>query len=143
MATRAYSADAVRDDGYDDVRGMGWIAFAGVLLGLAGIWNLIDGILAISRSKVYGVNTTYVFTDLRSWGWIVLVLGTLQLLAAFAIFTGSEWARWFGVAVAGLNAIGQLGFVSVYPFWGLMIFAADVLIIYGLVVYGGKKLREA
>ena len=42
MATRAYGADAVRDDGYDDVRGMGWIAFAGVLLGLAGIWNLID-----------------------------------------------------------------------------------------------------
>jgi len=144
MATRAYGADAVPvDDGYDDVRGMGWIAFARVLLGLAGIWNLIDGILAISRSKVYGVNTTYVFTDLRSWGWIVLVLGTLQLLAAFAIFTGSEWARWFGVAVAGLNAIGQLGFVSVYPFWGLMIFAADVLVIYGLVVYGGKKLREA
>ena len=143
MATRAYGADAVRDDGYDDVRGMGWIAFAGVLLGLAGIWNLIDGILAISRSKVYGVNTTYVFTDLRSWGWIVLVLGTLQLLAAFAIFAGSEWARWFGVAVAGLNALGQLGFVSVYPFWGLMIFAADVLVIYGLVVYGGKQLKEA
>jgi hypothetical protein len=144
MATRAYGADTgVRTDDYEDVQGMGWIAFAGILLGLAGIWNLIDGILAISRSKVYGVNTTYVFSDLRTWGWIVLALGTLQLLAAFAIFTGSEFARWFGITAAGINAIGQLGFVPVYPFWALMMFAADILVIYALAVYGGKKLREA
>jgi hypothetical protein len=144
MATRAYDMDgAAGADEYDDVRGMGWIAFAGIMLGLAGTWNFIDGILAISKSKVYGVNTTYVFSDLRTWGWIILVLGCLQLLATFAIFAGSEFARWFGIVVAGLNAIAQLGFVPVYPFWALMMFTADILIIYGLAVYGGKKLREA
>jgi hypothetical protein len=143
MATRAYDMDAAGADEYDDVRGMGWIAFAGIMLGLAGTWSIIDGILAISRSKVYGVNHTYVWTDLRTWGWIMLVLGCLLLLATFAIFAGSEFARWFGMIVAGLNAIGQLGFVSVYPFWALMLFTVDILVIYALAVYGGKKLREA
>ena len=143
MATRAYDMDGAGADEYDDVRGMGWIAFAGIMLGLAGTWNIIDGILGISRSKVYGVNHTYVWADLRTWGWIMLVLGCLQILAAFAIFAGSELARWFGMIAAGLNAIAQLGFISVYPFWALMMFTVDILVIYALAVYGGKKLREA
>src|SRR3954452_2736154 len=117
---------------YGDVRGVGWLTFAAVMLGLAGTWNVFDGILALANSKVYGVNKTYVFSDLRTWGWIVLLLGCLQLLAAFMIFAGSEFARWFGIGAAGLNAIGQLGFMPVYPFWALTMFAADVLIIYGL-----------
>jgi hypothetical protein len=127
---------------YGDVRGVGWLTFAAVMLGLAGTWNVFDGILALANSKVYGVNRTYVFSDLRTWGWIVLLLGCLQLLAAFLIFAGSEFARWFGIAVAGVNAIAQLAFVPVYPVWAMSMFAADVLVIYGLTVYGGHKLRD-
>jgi hypothetical protein len=127
---------------YEGFQGMGWITFAGVMLALAGMWNLFDGILALANSKFYGVNKTYVFSDLRTWGWIVLFLGVLELIAAFAIFTGSEFARWFGVAAAGVNSIGQLAFVPVYPLWGLMMFSVDVFVIYGLTVYGGKKLKE-
>jgi predicted membrane metal-binding protein len=119
------------------------VVFAAVMLGLAGTWNVIDGILALANSKVYGVNSVYVFSDLRTWGWIVLLLGALQLFASFAVFTGSEFARWFGIVAAGLNAIAQLAFVPVYPFWALMMFSADILVIYGLAVYAGKKLRTA
>jgi hypothetical protein len=113
------------------------------LLGLAGIWNVVDGILAISKSHVYTANASYVFSDLKTWGWIVLILGILEGLAALAILSGSEWARWFGIGVAGINAIGQLSFVPVYPFWGLMMFAVDILIIYALAVYGGRRLQGA
>ena len=144
MATRTSTYDiaaATQADEQDDVRGMGWLTFAAIMLGLAGLWNVFDGILALANSKVYGINTVYVFSDLRTWGWIVLLLGSVQMLAAFGIFTGSELARWFGIVVAGVNAIAQLAFVPVYPFWGLMIFAADIIVIYGLAVYGGKKLR--
>jgi hypothetical protein len=145
MATRTYGLDtaSTETDEYGDVRGAGWMVFAAVMLGLAGTWNVIDGILALANSKVYGVNTVYVFSDLRTWGWIVLLLGALQLVAAFAVFTGSEFARWFGIVAAGLNAIAQLAFVPVYPFWALMMFSADILVIYGLAVYAGKKLRTA
>jgi hypothetical protein len=123
--------------------GLGWVTFAAILLGVAGFWNAIDGILAISSSHVYTANSVYVFSDLNTWGWIVLILGITEVLAALALAGGSEFARWFGISVAGINAIGQLMFVPVYPWWGIAMFAVDVLIIYGLAVYGGHRLREA
>jgi hypothetical protein len=128
---------------YSETKGVGWVTFAVVLLGLAGVWNVVDGILAISKSHVYTANASYVFSDLNTWGWIVLILGILEGLAALAILSGSEWARWFGIGVASINAIGQLSFVPVYPFWGLMMFGVDILIIYALAMYGGRRLQGA
>jgi hypothetical protein len=128
--------------GYKDTRpGAGLVGFAAVILGLAGIWHLIEGILAIADSRVYVAETTFVFSDLNSWGWIVTGLGVLQLIAAFTVLGGSEFGRWFGIAAASLSAIGQLFFMSAYPFWGLVMFAVDLIIIYALAVYGGKQLR--
>jgi hypothetical protein len=121
--------------------GAGWVAFAGFMLGLAGTWNVIDGILAISESRVFVGEQAFVFSDLNTWGWIILALGTLQLIAAFTIAAGSEFARWFGIGVAGANAIGQLFFLPAFPLWAMSMFAIDILIIYALAVYGGSRLR--
>jgi hypothetical protein len=123
--------------------GFGWVTFATVMLGFAGIWNLTAGILAISSSRVYTAQATFVFSDLRTWGWIVLGLAILQLIAAGSLLTGSAVARWFGITVAAVNAIGQLLYVSAYPWWAISMFTVDVLIIYGLAVYGGARLRNA
>jgi hypothetical protein len=128
---------------YDAAEGVGWVVFASVLLFIAGIWNFIDGILAISSSHVYTANAHYVFSDLKTWGWIVMLLGISQLAAGSAVVSGSELARWFAIAVAGVNAIGQLAFLPAYPFWALSMFTVDLLIIYGLAVYGGSRLRQA
>ena len=89
MAT-AYDAQAGAD-GYD-VAGGGWITFAALMLGLAGTFNVIDGIVALSKSSFFTTNATYVFSDLRTWGWIVLILGVLQLVAAFT-FGGAASSR--------------------------------------------------
>jgi hypothetical protein len=141
MASQGYT----RGDpsGYEGVRGGGWILFAASLLGLAGAWNTIQGILAIADSRVYVGEHTFVFSDLKTWGWIVLILGVLQLVAAFGVVGGSEAATWFGIGVAGLNAIGQLMFLPAYPLWAITMFALDILIIYALAVYGGSRLKEA
>jgi len=123
--------------------GAGWVLFASVMLFIAGTWNFIDGILAIGTSNVYVGGAHFVFSDLKTWGWIVMLLGITQLLAGAAVVTGSEFARWFGITVAGVNSIGQLMFLPAYPFWALAMFTVDMLIIYALAVYGGHKLREA
>jgi hypothetical protein len=123
--------------------GGGWVTFAAVMLGLSALWNCFDGIAAISSAHVYVANADYVFSDLNTWGWIILFLGILQGLAALWVWSGSEFARWFGIVSAGLNAIGQLMFVPAYPVWGLAMFAVDVLIIYALAVYAGGRLRTA
>jgi hypothetical protein len=127
-----------QDDVRAGTRGLGWMTFAGVMLGFAGTFNFIDGIVAVSKSRFYVAGAVFVFSDLKTWGWIVLILGIIQVCAAFAIFAGSQWARWFGITVAAVNAIAQLMFIQAYPLWALSIFTLDVLVIYALAVYGGQ-----
>jgi hypothetical protein len=137
--SRYYPEDA----GYgDSPKGAGWLTFATIMLALSGTFSVIDGIVAVSKSKFFTPNAVYVFSDLKTWGWIVLILGVLELVAAGAIFGGSQAARWFGIAAAGLNALGQLLFVQAYPWWSVAAFATDVVIIYALAAYAGPRLRE-
>ena len=77
--------------------------------------------------------------DLRTWGWITLIAGALQLLAAAGVLAGNQLARWFAVAVVGLNAIGQMFFIPAYPFWSLTIIAIDVVALWALCVYGSRE----
>jgi hypothetical protein len=122
--------------------GFGWITYAAVMLGLAGTFNVIDGIVGLSKSKFYVADASYVFSDLRTWSWIVLVLGALELAAAFRITSGSEFFRWFGIGAASVNGIAQLMALPGYPIWALVAFAMDLIIVYALVVYGGTKLAD-
>jgi hypothetical protein len=112
----------------------GWWVFAGVLLLIAGVLNIIYGIAAIGDSKFFTENAVYIFSSLHTWGWILLILGVLELVAAFSLFSGGEFGRWFGIFIASLNAIGALLAIGgAYPFWSLAIFALSIIIIYKLV----------
>ena len=84
----------------------GWWVFAGVLLLIAGVLNIIYGIAAIGDSKFFTENGTYILSGLHTWGWILLIIGVLELVAAFSLFSGGEFGRWFGIFIASLNAIG-------------------------------------
>jgi len=121
--------------------GAGWVAFSAIVLGLIGVFGFLDGILAISSSKVFTANATYVFSGLHTWGWIVMILGALSVVASLSLFTGSELARWFGITIAGLYGIGQLMFVHANPWWSVSMFAVAILVIYGLAAHAGSHLR--
>jgi len=92
---------------------------------------------------VYVANAHYVFGGLRSWGWVMLILSILMLLAGIGVLIGNQLARWFGVAVLGLDAIAQMFFIPAYPFWSLTIIALDVVALYGLCAYGSRANVEA
>jgi hypothetical protein len=113
------------------VQGGGLILFASVTLVIIGCFNLIYGIAAIASA------------NLCTWGWITLIIDVLQLLAAAGVVAGSQLARWFGVAVLGLNAIDMMFFIPAYPFWALVILAADVVALYGLCAYGSRANLQA
>jgi hypothetical protein len=104
---------------------------------------MIQGIAAIANSHVFTANAHYVFANLRAWGWITLILGVLLLIAAVGVLAGNQLARWFAVAVIGLNAIDQMFFIPAYPFWSLTIIAMDVVALYGLLAYGSRANLEA
>jgi hypothetical protein len=131
-------ATARRDRAYaETASGSGWLAFAGAMLMLVGVFNVIDGIAAISGSD-YLVDQL-LFANLDAWGWFFLIWGAVQICAGFAIYTGSTWAAIVGVVSAFGNAIAQLSWARVYPVWAICAVVLDVLVIYGLVVYGGRR----
>jgi hypothetical protein len=136
-ATSRHGGGASRE--HEGGRGAGLVIFASVALAVLGFFNMLDGIAAISRSHVFVANAHYVVGNLRAWGWVILILAILQLVAAGGVLTGNPLARWFGVVVAGLNAIGQMFFLASYPFWSILIIAIDVVALYALCVYGSRE----
>src|SRR5271165_4718256 len=124
-------------------RGLGLVMFAAILLLIAGFFNMIYGIAAIANSHVFTANAHYVIGDLRAWGWITLIIAVLQLIAAAGVLAGNQLARWFAVAVVGLNAIDMMFFLPAYPFWALVIIAVDVVALYGLCAYGSRQNLDA
>ena len=119
--------------------GHGLILFAAVLLLVVGFFNMIYGIAAIANSHVFVAGAHFVFANQRAWGWITLIIAMLQLVAAGGILAGNQLARWFAVAVLGLNAIDMMFFLPAYPFWALTIIAVDVVALYGLCAYGSRE----
>ena len=117
--------------------GSGWIGFAGIMLILVGFFNIIDGISAIANAD-YLVNQL-LFANLDAWGWFFLIWGILQVFAGFAIMNGSTWGAIVGVVTAFVNAIAQLSWARTYPVWAIAAIVLDVLIIYALVVHGGRR----
>lgn len=123
----------------DTTEGAGWVLFAGIMLMVVATLNIIWGIAAIDNSTFFLEDTRYILSDLNTWGWIILIVGALQMLAAFSVWAGGEYGRWIGIATASVSAIGALMSLPAYPFWSVAVFAVDVLIIYGLAAYGGRR----
>ena len=124
-------------------RGYGMVLFASILLLVIGFFNMLYGIAAIANSHVFVANAHYVIGDLRVWGWVTLIIAAVQLVAAVGVLMGNQLARWFAVAVVGLNAIEMMFFIPAYPFWALVIIAVDVVALWGLCAYGSRENLEA
>ena len=123
-----------------EIEGQGWVTFAGIMILLVGIMNVIYGIAAIDNSTFFIQDARYVvFNDLNTWGWILLVVGAVQLVAAFGIWGRRAWGRWIGIISASGNAILQLLFISSFPLAALALFAIDVMVIYGLASYAYRE----
>jgi hypothetical protein len=132
---RSRSAAATRD--LD--AGGGWLTFAGILLMIVGIMNFIGGIAAIDDANFFVGNAKFQFGDLNTWGWVILILGSVQVITALGLFARNGLARAVGVVFASLAAMAALFMIPAYPLWSLALFTMDILIIYGLVAYGSDE----
>jgi hypothetical protein len=111
----------------------GWWVLAGIFLFVAGVLDIIYGIAAIGESKYFTQDVTLVITDLKTYGWVVLVIGIIQLTAGLSLFGGGGWGRFVGIIGAALNAIVALQVLPAAPFWSLAIFLLSIVILYELV----------
>jgi hypothetical protein len=124
-------------------RGAGWLVFAGIMVLVAGTLNVIWGIAAIDNASFFVEDQRYIFEDLNTMGWVVLIIGVIQLISAFSIWSGGEFGRWIGITGAGLSAIGALLSIPGFPLWSVCVFGLNILILYGLAAYGGHQARVA
>ena len=122
------------------VKGVGRAMFAAAFLMIGGVLNVIYGIAAISNSHFFVNNQHYVFGDLKSWGWVTLILGILELIASISLFGGGTFGRFFGIVAGSLAAINALLSIPAYPLWSIAIFGLSLWIIYGLAIYGEEEL---
>ena len=139
-----YVAPGSRPDPYeyDDSHSQGLVTFAGVMIMIAAVLNLLYGIAAIDTASFFVNDAKYVFADLQTFGWLVLVLGVVQVFAALAIWRGTPWGRWFGVASASANVILQMLWIPAAPVLAMTILTMDIIVIYGLLAYGGRRRAE-
>jgi hypothetical protein len=121
----------------------GWVTFAGVMLFIVGVLNMIYGIAAIGDSSFFVHDQKYILSNLNTWGWVTLIIGVIQLFAAFSLFSGGVYGRLVAIVAASLSALGALLSIPAYPFWSLAIFAIDIIIIHQVAVYGGAGDGEA
>ena len=118
----------------------GWVTFAGVMLFIVGVLNVIYGIAAIGDSNFFVQDQRYILSNLNTWGWVTLILGVFQLFAAFSLWSGGLYGRMVAILAASLSAIGALLSIPAYPFWSLAVFAIDIIIIHQVAKYGGGDL---
>jgi hypothetical protein len=120
-------------------KGGGWIAFAGIVLILSGINTFINGLWALGASNEVEASfkNTLLFSDgnLDTWGWIYLIVGTVVVLAGFALFGRAPWARWVGIIAASIGAISAFFWLFNPNFWvpALVSVTLNVLVLHALI----------
>jgi hypothetical protein len=126
------------------MRGAGRATFAAVLLLIAGTLNIIYGIGALDSANIFVNDTRFIFSNLNTMGWVLIVLGVIQLTGGFSLLAGNTYGRVIGLVGAGLGAIGALLSVGGSdPWWSLAIFALCVYIIQGILVLGDDERAPA
>ncbi len=119
-------------------RRRGWIVFAAIVLGVAGVMRIFDSIWAFRYhgSLPQHFEDAIFGTNLKTYGWIYLVVGILLILCAFAVMSGSQIGIWVGVVFAAVASISAIWWMPYYPIWSLTYVALGILVIYALVAHG-------
>jgi vacuolar-type H+-ATPase subunit I/STV1 len=122
---------------------VGWIIFAAVFMVTIGAINVFQGLAALFRDDAYWetFRGDIVTFNITTWGWISLIFGVLLIIVGLLLMQGSTFARVLAIALVSLNLLSQFGWASFYPFWGMIVIAIDIVIIYALVVHGGELKR--
>jgi hypothetical protein len=118
-----------------------FVVDAVILMLLAGMFQVLVGLVAIFENEIYVQTRNYLFKfDVTTWGWIHLVVGIVVGLAGLGMLRGRTWARVAGIILAVLSAIANFLFIPYYPVWSLLIIAVDVFVIWALAVHGREVI---
>jgi len=114
--------------------------FAATLLLIVGTLNIIYGIGALDDANIFVNDKRYIFTNLNTLGWVLIILGAIQLAGGFSLMAGNTYGRVIGIIAGSVGAIGALLSIGgSYPWWSLAIFALCVYVVHGIMVFGEEE----
>ena len=126
------------------MQGTGRVILTAVLLLIVGVLNVIYGIGALDGANIFVDDTRYVLTDLNTLGWVLIILGVIQLAGGFSLAAGNTFGRVIGIVGGSLGAIGALLSIGgSYPWWSLAVFALCIYIVHGIILYGRDERDDA
>ena len=126
------------------MRGTGRVAFAATMLLIVGVLNIIYGIGALDNANIFANDKRYILTDLNILGWVLIVLGLIQLAGGISLMAGNTFGRVIAIFGGTLGAIGALLSIGgSYPWWSLAIFFLCVYIVHGIFVFGEDERSRA
>jgi hypothetical protein len=118
------------------MRGTGRAAFAAILLLIVGTLNIIYGIGALDSANIFAANQRFILTNLNTLGWVLIILGIIQLTGGISLMAGNTYGRVIGIIGGSLGAIGALFSIGDgNPWWSLAVFALCVYIVHGIVTF--------
>jgi hypothetical protein len=121
---------------------VGFIMFAAIMMIMVGVFQALQGIIAIFENEFYLATRNYTFQfDATTWGWIHLLLGLLVAFAGWGLLSGRTWARLLAITLAALSATANFLFIPYYPFWSLLLVTLNILVIWAITAHGGE-LRD-
>ena len=120
----------------------GWITFAGLVAVIAGGYNALSGIAALSDDDTLVAQAGKVLygIDLTAWGWFWLILGVVQVITGVLIFQRHPWGLWLGIGIAGLSGMLTVIVMFVFPLWAIAVLTLDFLVLFGLLTQSDEFL---
>jgi hypothetical protein len=107
------------------------------MLLIVGSLNVIYGIGALDDANFFVNDTRFILDNLNTLGWVLIILGVIQLAAGFSLMAGNPFGRIIGILGGSLGAIGALLSIGEgNPWWSLGIFFLCIYIVHGIVVFG-------
>ena len=123
----------------------GWVALAGWLMLIIGSIEAFEGLIAIIRGQYYVFTPQSIIVfDVKTWGWIALIWGSVVALVGLGLLNGSGWARWTAIVIGSLSFLVQLGFLgsAPYPLWALTVMGLTLVVLYALIVRWAEATRD-
>ena len=128
-------------------RGEGWLLYSSIILLIVGTLNFFQGLALIAKDEIVVTGadaSTVVIGDVSTWGWVILIVGVIEIAAGFGVLARQPWARVFAIVVASLAVIAQFPvFFGPHPLWSFTVMLLAIFVIYGLATYGGRDTRSA
>jgi hypothetical protein len=123
-----------------DRGGGGWVVFAAIVLGVAGVMRIFDAIWAFRYNGALPQNLEDAIfgRSLNTYGWLYLIVAAVLIGAGLLVLNGSQVGRWTGIVAGAIGSISAIWWMPYYPVWSLAYVGIGALVIYALVVHGGR-----